>query len=164
VARGALDLGNVAKPVEAALNKSDRHFLNRAKRALKEKVQEVRSSERLKESAACLVLQEGDIGRQLQELLKAAGHAAPDPVPSLELNLAHPLVRRLAGETDDERFERLALLLFEQATLAEGRLPEDPGAFVGRLNRLLLELGGTTAEPPAEQSPISLSDSKDASE
>ena len=77
----------------------------------------------------------------MRELLAAAGHEAPASVPSLELNLEHPLVQRLDRESDEGRFERLALLLFEQAVLAEGRQLEDPAAFVARLNELLSELG-----------------------
>jgi molecular chaperone HtpG len=86
------------------------------------------------------VLSEHDLGYQMRELLAAAGHKAPAAVPSLELNPAHALVRRLDRETDAARFERLALLLFEQAVLAEGRQLEDPAAFVVRLNELLAEL------------------------
>ena len=65
----------------------------------------------------------------------------PASIPSLELNPEHALVRRLERESDDARFERIALLLFEQAVLAEGRQLDDPAAFVKRLNELLTELG-----------------------
>ena len=143
ITRGALEPELTGSGVAAAaeLSKDDRHLLNRAKRALGERVDEVRASRRLTDSAACLVLGEDDLGYQMQEMLKAAGHAPPAAAPSLELNLEHPLLLRLAQERDDARFEQLALLLLEQATLAEGRPLDDPGAFVGRLNRLLLELG-----------------------
>ena len=119
-------------------------MLKRVKRVLRERVDEVRIGGRLRQSAACLVLGENDLGYQMRELLAAAGHKARDTVPSLELNFEHPLVRRLDAETDSGRFERLALLLFEQAVLAEGRQLDDPSAFVARLNELLVELG-----PPA---------------
>jgi molecular chaperone HtpG len=81
------------------------------------------------------------MGYQMRELLAAAGHPAPAAIPSLELNLQHALVRRLDRETDPARFERLAVLLFEQAVLAEGRQLDDPAAFVARLNELLTDLG-----------------------
>ena len=93
----------------------------------------------MRQSAACLVLSEHDLGYQMHEALVAAGHQAPAAVPSLELNPEHALVRRLDRETDAGRFERLAVLLFEQAVLAEGRQLEDPAAFVARLNELLAE-------------------------
>jgi molecular chaperone HtpG len=109
-------------------------------------VDEVRVGERLRQSAACLVLGEHDLGYQMREMLTAAGHEAPAIVPSLELNPDHALVRRLDRENDPARFERLALLVFEQAVLAEGRQLDDPAAFVARLNELLADL-----EPAADK-------------
>jgi molecular chaperone HtpG len=99
----------------------------------------------LRQSAACLVLNEHDLGYQMRELLAAAGHQAPATIPSLELNPEHALVQRLDRETDPGRFERLSLLLFDQAVLAEGRQLNDPAAFVSRLNELLAELGSQSA-------------------
>jgi molecular chaperone HtpG len=80
----------------------------------------------------------------MRELLAASGHETPPSVPDLELNPAHPLVLRLEREGDGVRFERLSLLVFEQAVLSEGRQLDDPAAFVTRLNELLVEL-----EPPS---------------
>jgi molecular chaperone HtpG len=145
VRRGALDLdekpAEEKKAVESEPDKERKHLLKRVKRVLRERVDEVRGGGRLRQSAACLVLSEHDLGYQMRELLAAAGHEAPATVPSLELNFEHPLVRRLDGESDQGRFERLALVLFEQAVLAEGRQLDDPSAFVARLNELLVELG-----------------------
>jgi molecular chaperone HtpG len=59
-------------------------------------------------------------------------------LPVLELNPGHPLVTRLRDTADDAAFADLALLLFEQAQLAEGGQLEDPVAFVKRLNALIL--------------------------
>jgi molecular chaperone HtpG len=112
------------------------------KQVLRERVDEVRVGGRLRQSAACLVLSEHDLGYKMRELLAAAGHKPPPAIPSLELNPEHALVRRLDGEADAARFERLALLLYEQAVLAEGRQLDDPAAFVARLNELLVDLGG----------------------
>jgi molecular chaperone HtpG len=148
VKRGTLDagaLGDKVKPsLESSVAEQHRQLLKRVKRVLRDQVSEVRIGERLKESAACLVLSEHDLGYQMRELLKAAGHEAPASVPALELNPAHPLVRRMDAENNEQRFERLALLVFEQAVLAEGRTLADPAAFVKRLNELLAEL-----PPPA---------------
>jgi molecular chaperone HtpG len=143
VRRGVLDL----PAVEGAANKAptvdreQQQLLKRVKQVLRERVDEVRVGGRLRQSAACLVLNEHDLGYQMRELLAAAGHQAPATVPSLELNLDHALVRRLDRESDPARFERLAVLLFEQAVLAEGRQLDDPAAFVARLNELLTDLG-----------------------
>ena len=147
VRRGEIDpaeLGGVdAKKTEP--DNERKQLLKRVKRVLRERVDEVRVGGRLRESAACLVLNEHDLGYQMRELLAAAGHKPPPSIPSLELNPEHGLVRRLEREADDGRFERLSLLLFEQAVLAEGRQLEDPAAFVKRLNELLAELGPKVA-------------------
>ncbi|MBN1239600.1 MAG: molecular chaperone HtpG [Gammaproteobacteria bacterium] len=143
VARGEIDPKKLGgeQPVETEANKEDRNLLKRVKRVLREQVDEVRFSERLRESAACLVIGEDDIGYQMRELLKAAGQEAPRTVPSLELNARHPLIERMRREGDDTRFELLSRLILDQATLSEGRQLEDPAAFVKRLNSLLVELG-----------------------
>ncbi len=119
--------------------KERKQLLKRIKRVLRDSIDEVRISRRLKESPACLVFKEEEIGFQMRELLKAAGHDAPASVPSLELNDAHPLVTRLAAETQEPKFELLARLLFDQALLLEGQPLEDPAAFVRRVNTLLAE-------------------------
>jgi molecular chaperone HtpG len=142
VRRGALELpGAAAESKVETDDRERRQLLKRVKQVLRERVSEVRVGGRLRQSAACLVLSEHDLGYQMRELLAAAGHKAPATVPSLELNPEHALVKRLDRESDPARFERLALLLFEQAVLAEGRQLEDPAAFVARLNELLAELG-----------------------
>ena len=143
VRRGVLDLGEAksAAPKPEPQDREQQALLKRVKQVLRERIDEVRVGGRLRQSAACLVLNEHDLGYQMRELLSAAGHKAPAAIPSLELNPDHALVRRLDAESDPARFERLALLLFEQAVLAEGRQLEDPAAFVARLNELLTDLG-----------------------
>jgi molecular chaperone HtpG len=142
VRRGALELpGGVPEKKVESDDRERRQLLKRVKQVLRERVAEVRVGARLRQSAACLVLSEHDLGYQMRDLLAAAGHKAPETIPSLELNPEHALVKRLDREADAARFERLALVLFEQAVLAEGRQLEDPAAFVRRLNELLTDLG-----------------------
>jgi molecular chaperone HtpG len=116
-------------------------LLDRVKNHLASQVSEVRTTDRLTESAACLALGEHDMGEQMRRILSAAGQSVPDSQPVLEINPAHPLVMRLAAENNQQRFGDLADLLFDQARLADGRQLDDPSAFVQRLNRLLLDLG-----------------------
>jgi molecular chaperone HtpG len=144
VKRGSLDGAELGAAPKIEVAEEHKQLLKRVKRVLRERVAEVRVGARLKESAACLVLSEHDLGYQMRELLKAAGHEAPAMVPNLELNPAHPLVQRLDQQADEQHFERLALLIFDQAVLADGRQLDDPAAFVQRLNELLVELGRTT--------------------
>ncbi len=108
--------------------------------ALGERVNQVRASRRLTESAACLVLGKGDMALHMQRLLKQAGHELPAHRPDLEINVRHPLVQRLNTSTDQTAIRNWSLLLYEQAVLAEGGQLDDPAGFVQRLNRLMLSL------------------------
>ncbi|MCB4363548.1 molecular chaperone HtpG [Hydrogenophaga taeniospiralis] len=139
VAKGAVDLGTLQdeeekKAAEAAAE-SFKPVLDKLKEALKDKAQDVRVTTRLVDSAACLVVGEGDLSNQLARMLKAAGQQAPASKPILEVNAEHPLVKKLDGSA---HFDDLAHILFDQALLAEGGLPDDPAAYVKRVNALLV--------------------------
>jgi len=144
VAKGDIDLGGIgakepdsAEAEEADGPALDDDLLKRVAEALGDKVSEVRSSRRLTDSASCIVLGDQEMALHLQRLLEQAGQDVPDSRPALELNPSHPLVDRLQGESDEERFAELSLVLFEQALLSEGASLEDPAAFVRRVNSLL---------------------------
>ena len=112
-----------------------------------ERVTEVRVSERLKESPACLVLGEHDVSEQMRRMLAAAGQKAPAARPLLEVNVGHPLVKYLEGVSDAGQFSELAQLLYEQAALAEGTPLANPPEYVQRLNRLLVRLAAAPGAP-----------------
>jgi molecular chaperone HtpG len=78
----------------------------------------------------------------LERLLKAAGQKVPETRPTLEVNPYHPLVQALKSESDEKRFADWSRILFDQAVLAEGGQLDEPGAFVKRLNELMLEMAG----------------------
>ena len=99
-------------------------------------------SHRLTTSPACLVSDSFGMSTNLERLLKAAGQKVPHMKPILEVNPTHPLVQALKYESDDKRLTDWSHLLFDQAVLAEGGTLEDPGAFVKRLNELMLALAG----------------------
>jgi molecular chaperone HtpG len=110
------------------------------KLALGERVSEVRASQRLTDSAACLVA--GGLGpdRELERLL-ARHNRSPGTKPILELNMRHVLVKALArakGEARETDVADLASLLLEEAQILDGEVPEDPAAFTARLNRLVM--------------------------
>jgi len=144
VARGDLDLGKLAGDTAKAeqTGEADAHkeVLARLKQSLGDRVKDVRVSRRLTASPACLVADELDLGGNLQRILKAVGQAAPQWKPILEVNAGHPMLRRL--KADDRRFDDWALVLFEQALLAEGGTLEDPAGFVRRMNDLMVEFAG----------------------
>ncbi|HZO23590.1 MAG TPA: molecular chaperone HtpG [Steroidobacteraceae bacterium] len=146
VTRGDLELGTLEseadrKEKEAVLKESKR-LLKRVKDALGARVEEVRASVRLKESPACLVLGEHDLGSNMRRILNAAGQKVPESRPILELNATHPIVQYLDGMTDAAQFNELAQLLYDQAALAEGGQIANPADYLLRLNRLLVRLAG----------------------
>jgi molecular chaperone HtpG len=118
-------------------------LLERMQAALAGRASAVRVTNRLTDSPACLVSSAEGLSTNLERLLKAAGQAVPASMPILEVNPTHPIVRRLADETDPVKFADWSQILFDQATLAEGGTIEDPAAFVKRLNELLLTLAGS---------------------
>lgn len=138
VAKGQVDLGRLQDEAEKkAAEEAAESFkpvLAKLKDALKDKAQDVRVTTRLVDSPACLVVTEGGMSLQLTRLLKQAGQKAPDMKPVLEVNASHPLVQKLEGSP---HFHDLAHILFDQALLAEGGMPEDPAAYVKRVNALL---------------------------
>lgn len=138
VAKGAVDLGSLQdeeekKAAEAAAE-TFKPVLERLKESLKDKAKDVRVTSRLVDSPACLVVEDGDYSTQLARMLKQAGQPAPEVRPILEVNAEHALVKKLEGSA---HFDDLAHILFDQALLAEGGLPDDPAAYVKRVNSLL---------------------------
>jgi len=144
VAKGGLDLGKLADEAEKKEQEQAageyKDLLERIKKALGEKVKDVRVTHRLTESPVCLVSDEQDMSMHLERMLKAAGQTVPTAKPIMEVNPQHPLVERLKQEADETRFGEWSGLLFDQALLAEGGTLEDPAGFVKRLNQLMLEL------------------------
>ncbi len=143
VGRGELDLGDDADDGKSAEELAEAHksLLERLEKELAGEVKQVRATNRLTESPACLVLDEYDMGKQMRRIMEASGQSVPESKPIFEVNPEHALLKRLEAEEDADRFADLARVLFDQAALAEGRQPADPGGFVKRLNRLLTELG-----------------------
>lgn len=139
VAKGAVDLGDLQDAEEKqALEQAAEAFkpvVEQLSTSLKDKTKEVRVTTRLVDSPACLVTPEGQLSPQLIRMLKDAGQPVPDSKPILEINPSHPLVQKLQGSA---QFDNLANVIFDQAVIAEGGLPEDPAEYVKRINSLLL--------------------------
>lgn len=144
ITKGELDLGEIEaeedKKQQEEASKTYESLINQIKELLSDKVDDVRVTNRLTESPACLVAGAHDMDAQMKKILEAAGQAVPETKPSFEINPEHPLVQQLNEEQNDDRFNDLALVLFDQAALASGEQLKEPGAFVSRLNKLLLDL------------------------
>lgn len=143
VARGELDLGpdsDEDKAAQEQLEQESEALVGRMAKVLEAQVAEVRATSRLTDSVACLVVGDHDMGAQMRRIMEAAGQPLPQTKPILEINPAHPLLKLLDQEADEDRFGDLANIVFEQAHLAEGGQLEDPASYVARLNKLLLQL------------------------
>ena len=143
VAKGDVDLGDLEdketseKTKEAAGEYKD--ILQEIQKILGDKIKEVRLTNRLTDSPACLVAGEAEMSIHLQNMLKAAGQSFPGNKPIFEINPEHKIVQQLKAESDMERFAEWTWVLFDQAQLAQGIQLEDPASFVKRLNNLLLQ-------------------------
>jgi molecular chaperone HtpG len=148
VAQGTPELGSEEDKTKDESAREETHerfkdLLLALRAALQDDIKDVRLSERLTASPACLVGEAGDLSPHLQELLRRSGREVPKAKRVLELNPSHPLVTRLqtfhAAHPADERFKRYAELLHGQAILAEGGTLPDPAAFSRRLAELLVD-------------------------
>jgi len=135
-AGGEADAGKAPAMDDAA----SKALFDRVAAALGDAVGGVKASQRLAESPACLTRGEDGLSESMRRMLAAVGRGdVPQEKPQLELNLAHPLVKRLAG-LDGADFSELAQLLYDQAQLTEQGQLANPGEFARRLNSLLLKL------------------------
>jgi len=142
VAKGELDLGadeESEKELEEKARSAEK-LLKRMKKALQDKVDDVRVTNRLTDSPACIVLNEQDMAMHMQRLLKEAGHDLPSSKPILEINPDHPIVKKLDAEKSKTKFADWSDILFDQALLAEGGQLDDPAGFVAKLNQMLVTI------------------------
>ncbi len=144
VSKGELNLGKLDEEDDESSKKENKEesdkLVEKIKQVLESKVKEVRVTNRLTSSPACLVVDEHEMGRNLERILQASGQEIPLSKPILEINIEHPVVIKLA-EAEGEQFDDWSHILFDQALLSEGGQLEDPAEFVHRLNNMFMELG-----------------------
>ncbi|PCJ45732.1 MAG: molecular chaperone HtpG [Gammaproteobacteria bacterium] len=144
VSRGELELGELDSDDEKkALEKASetmKPFVERIKESLGEQVSDVRVTDRLTESPACIVGGADEMGSQIAKMMQAAGQTVPESKPILEINPEHEIILKLQDETDEQRFGDWISVLLGQALLAERGTLEDPSSFARQLNQLLLDL------------------------
>ncbi|MBA6391875.1 molecular chaperone HtpG [Colwellia sp. BRX10-3] len=144
VTRGGLDLGDMddaeTKEAQEKLEQEFDSVVTRIKAALEGKAKDVKLSQRLTDSPACIVADEHDMSSQMMKLMQSVGQEVPDSLPIFEINAEHDLIKHVAQEQDDAQFKQWAEVLFEQAMLAERGSLKDPATFVARLNKLMLSL------------------------
>ena len=144
VSKGELNLGKLDEEDDESSKKENKEesdkLVEKIKQVLESKVKEVRVTNRLTSSPACLVVDEHEMGRNLERILQASGQEIPLSKPILEINIEHPVVIKLA-EAEGEQFDDWSHILFDQALLSEGGQLEDPAEFVHRLNNMFMALG-----------------------
>ncbi len=145
VTQGAADLDLIpltegASADEAAPDSAVATLAARFKQTLGDKVSEVRVSKRLATSAVCLVAPEMGPDRQLEKILTRAGELKTHAAPVLELNPTHGLVKALAGKVSGGEAEVLddaAVILYGEAKILDGEVPDDPADHAARIARLI---------------------------
>jgi len=143
ITKGELDLGDLKDEDEAKedeKNEENEKLAERIRKVLEAKVKTVRTTSRLTTSPACLVADENDMGRQMEQILKASGQEIPVTKPILEINPDHPIVKKIDSEANEDLFADWSQILFDQALLSEGSQLEDPATFVSKLNSLIVTL------------------------
>jgi molecular chaperone HtpG len=131
------DLKDDSEP-EAAKAETIKPLLDKLKATLGDRVKDVRASVRLADSPSCIVSDEDEPSLQMQQMMRAMGQKdIPAPLPTLEINPDHEIVKKLLANPEGGLAEDAAWLLFDQALLMEGVALKDPATFVQRLNRVL---------------------------
>jgi molecular chaperone HtpG len=144
VAKGSVDISALDNTEDKAKQEKTaeeyKSLVQQLQEALKERTKEVRTTARLTSSPACIVVEDYEMGMQMQRIMIAAGQNLPMSKPILEINPEHPIIKKLHDEADTDRVNEWAHILLDQAILAEGGHLEDSGAFVQRLNKMFLSL------------------------
>lgn len=120
--------------------KDSSDICNKIKEVIKEKVKSVRVSKRLTDSPACLVAEQGEMSREMLKILQASGQPTPNLLSILEVNVTHPLIQKIAHTDESGPLEDLVNIIYDQAILSEGGTLDNPGVFVNRLNKILVQM------------------------
>jgi len=144
ITQGAADLTAIPvieskRPPSSEVEKSVASFLAFIKAELGDAVSDVRPSDRLMDSAVCLVAPEHGPDRQLEKLLAGTGRLKVSTKPILEINPHHDIIKKLSllGDGDRSFKQDVAHLLFDEARILEGDRPENPRKFSDRLANII---------------------------
>ncbi len=141
VTRGDIDLGSDEKKSKKDAEKKFSGIIDLIKDELKDEVKDVQISVRLKDSACCLVAEEGDLDHNMERIMKAMGQDVPKGKRILEINPTHPLYEAMTAafekNKDNAILREYAHLLLDQALILEGSKPRDAAAFARRLTKLM---------------------------
>ena len=138
VAKGDIELDKEKEAEEKpAVSEDEIKLIDCVEKVLGDRVESVKISKRLTDSASVLVRNEHALSGHFEKMLKEAGHDVPSTKPWLEINPKHPLLVKLSETNDAKMEEDIAMLVYEEAQLLEGAQLDNPSEFVARLNRLM---------------------------
>ena len=143
IARENVDLSKFAKEGEADeaddQNSDMSDVIVKLKAALGEKVSDIRVSSTLTSSPVRLVAADGGLDFNLERIMKAQNPDYTGSAKVLELNATHPIMQKLKAQPEetDQGLDALALVLFQQARILDGEMPEDPTLFIQNVNQLI---------------------------
>ncbi len=140
VASSGLDLSKIIN--ESEEDKSHKKelakpIIEKIKKSLGDKVKDVQNTTRLINSPSCLLVEENAMSIHMEQILKQAGQPINGSKPILEVNMAHPLVKKLEDTLNEDEDVNISQILFDQATLLEGLKLENPSEFIDRMNKLI---------------------------
>ena len=118
------------------VTKEKQEIIDKMKKSLDTRVTDVIASNRLVDSAVCLVLSKNEPGAQLKRILEASGQTFEDSKPVFEVNLKHKLIKKL-GSMSGKEFSNFSEFLFDYAVIAEGGAPKDPAKYLRQLDKYL---------------------------
>ena len=138
VGRGNFSLPKADEKDQDAVNKRHKSFIAKLEENLKDRVEKINVSQRLVESAACVVPGDNDLPPQMKRMLEASGQKLPETKPILEINMKHDLMKKLNKLEDEAAFSNLASTILDHALLSDGEQLQNPADYVKRISNLLI--------------------------
>ena len=148
IAQGDIDLGTEEEKKIADEQKKEasgkyKKLIKKVQDSLKDDVKEVRLSDRLTDSASCLVTDDGDMNPQMERIFAAMNQAVPETKRILELNPDHPVIETMndlfAADKKNPKLADYSELLYDQALLTEGIAIKDPARFARLVTDLMVQ-------------------------
>ena len=148
IAQGDIDLGTEEEKTIAEEQKKEasgkyKKLIKKVQDSLKDDVKEVRLSDRLTDSASCLVTDDGDMNPQMERIFAAMNQAVPETKRILELNPDHPVIETMndlfAADKKNPKITDYSELLYDQALLTEGIAIKDPARFARLVTDLMVQ-------------------------
>ena len=121
---------------ETKINNKDKDIVEKIKTHLSDRVSDVLVSERLIDSASCLILPQNEPGAQLRKILEASGQNFGESKPIFEINMKHKLLKKLK-DMKGKQFNSFVDFLYDYALIAEGGSPKDPSRYLRQLDKFL---------------------------